>query len=70
MPPGYISAGFFFPMDTRQELNELSIIFQEDIQSYIYALVRYGGEFRICEYLKTKNHGDYILEEAECKKTS
>uniref|UniRef100_A0A914DP43 Uncharacterized protein n=1 Tax=Acrobeloides nanus TaxID=290746 RepID=A0A914DP43_9BILA len=54
MLDGYISEGFFFPMDTRQELDEL---------------VRFSGEFRICEYLNTKNNSGYILQDGKCKKT-
>ncbi|KAH7726800.1 hypothetical protein AAVH_05687 [Aphelenchoides avenae] len=53
LPHGYLSVGFFFPMDTEKELEEL---------------VRSGQEFRICSYLKTTK-GDYALKDEDCKQT-
>ncbi|CAD5208751.1 unnamed protein product [Bursaphelenchus xylophilus] len=53
LPRDFASAGFFFPMDNVQEMNEL---------------VRSGQEFRMCEYLRSPT-GDYSLRSTDCKKT-
>jgi hypothetical protein len=53
LPHGYLSVGFFFPMESDQELDEL---------------VRSGQEFRVCSYLKT-TYGDYALKDENCRQT-
>jgi len=50
---GYVSVGFFFPMENAEELDEL---------------VRSGSDFRICQYLRT-NLGDYALKDESCQMT-
>uniref|UniRef100_A0A914YHD3 Uncharacterized protein n=1 Tax=Panagrolaimus superbus TaxID=310955 RepID=A0A914YHD3_9BILA len=54
LPEKYKSVGFFFPMDTVDELDEL---------------VRSGEEFKICDYLLSSDTNTYILKEEECKRT-
>jgi hypothetical protein len=54
LPEEYKSVGFFFPMDTVDELDEL---------------VRSGQEFKICDYLLSSDTNTYILKEEECKRT-
>ena len=58
LPQGYISKGFHFDQQTADELVEL---------------VHFGDEFRICEYVRTRQvdqeHGKYTLKDQNCRST-
>jgi hypothetical protein len=75
LPQGYISKGFHFDQQTADELVELGTYKFMGLRyfNFVYASVHFGDEFRICEYVRTRQvdqeHGKYTLKDQNCRST-